>query len=135
MGTVMNSMRSIGAIVVIITLFMYMFAVIGRGLYAKDDPDHFGNLYLSFFTLFQLLTMDDWFEIYEAVIKSDPGKWHIITYLLLYIVVEYLIFLNLFVAVLVDNFQLLINAEMQKKKKKASETKSSDEDFMISGEY
>ena len=44
-----------------------MFAVIGRGLYAKEDPKHFGNIFEALFTLFQLLTLDDWFEIHEIV--------------------------------------------------------------------
>ncbi len=51
-----------------------MFAVVGRGLYANADPVHFGNLQKSLFTLFQLLTLDDWYEIYQIVSKKDPSK-------------------------------------------------------------
>lgn len=50
-----------------------MFAVVGRGLYAEADPNHFGNLIYSLFTLFQLLTLDDWFEIYTTVTQNDPS--------------------------------------------------------------
>ena len=51
-----------------------MFAVIGRGLYAHADPAHFGNLFYALFTLFQLLTLDDWFDIYLTVTRNDPGN-------------------------------------------------------------
>ncbi|XP_067941552.1 cation channel sperm-associated protein 1-like [Watersipora subatra] len=110
MNTVLQSMHSMGAIVGLMLLFMYMFAVIGRGMYAHADPTRFGSLWLALFTLFQLLTLDDWFLIYEDVVTNDPGSGHIIVYLIAYIVIEFLIFLNLFVAVLVDNFQLTLYA-------------------------
>ena len=51
-----------------------MFAVVGRGLYANADPVHFGNLPTALFTLFQLLTLDDWYEIYQIVTQEDPSK-------------------------------------------------------------
>ena len=51
-----------------------MFAVIGRGMYAHADPTRFGSLWLALFTLFQLLTLDDWFFIYEDVVKTDPSQ-------------------------------------------------------------
>ena len=51
-----------------------MFAVVGRGLYADVDEKHFGNIFKALFTLFQLLTLDDWHEIYENVSKNHPGK-------------------------------------------------------------
>ena len=50
-----------------------MFAVVGRGLYAEADPLHFGNIIKALFTLFQLLTLDDWFDIYRGVANADPG--------------------------------------------------------------
>ncbi|KAK2188636.1 hypothetical protein NP493_126g03046 [Ridgeia piscesae] len=127
--TVLQSIKSIGTVVMLITLFMYMFAVIGRGLYAHADPAHFGNLFYALFTLFQLLTLDDWFDIYLTVTRNDPGKSHVIVYLIVYIVVEYFIFLNLFVAVLVDNFQLTLEAQnVANAAAKQRENESDDED-------
>lgn len=53
-----------------------MFAVIGRGLYADVDPKRFGNIVSAMLTLFQLLTLDDWFYIYTDAIAKDPGKFN-----------------------------------------------------------
>lgn len=50
-----------------------MFAVIGRGLFYEVSPDRFGNLGKAFFTLFQLITLDDWFYMYSDVVKKDTG--------------------------------------------------------------
>ncbi|XP_074648236.1 cation channel sperm-associated protein 1-like isoform X2 [Tubulanus polymorphus] len=117
MTTCLQSVQSMGAIVGLILLFLYMFAVIGRGLYFEKDPERFGTLYTAAYTLFQLLTLDDWFYIYSDIEANDPGYWHVFFFLLLYIVMEYFIFLNLFVAVLVDNFQLTLEAANEAKKK------------------
>ena len=49
--------------------------MVGRGLYAEADPRHFGNIFRAIFTLFQLLTLDDWFEVYKDVSTADPSEW------------------------------------------------------------
>ncbi|KAI0235503.1 Cation channel sperm-associated protein 1 [Lamellibrachia satsuma] len=127
--TVLQSIKSIGTVVMLISLFMYMFAVIGRGLYADADPAHFGNLFYALFTLFQLLTLDDWFDVYLTVTRNDSEKGHVILFLIIYIVVEYFIFLNLFVAVLVDNFQLTLEAQnVANAAAKRMENESDDDD-------
>ncbi|XP_071962022.1 cation channel sperm-associated protein 1-like [Antedon mediterranea] len=128
MNTCLQSMQSMGAIVSLIFLFLYMFAVIGRGLYSEVDPDRFGNLTSAMFTMFQLLTLDDWFYIYTDAVKRDPGSFHIIFYLMMYIATEYFIFLNLFVAVLVDNFQLTLEAAAEADAERKAALKAEEEE-------
>jgi len=41
-----------------------MFAVIGRGLFYEVAPNRFGSMSRAFFTLFQLITLDDWYYMY-----------------------------------------------------------------------
>ena len=48
-----------------------IFAVIGRDLYGRVDPSRYGNLGRAVFTLFQLITLDDWFQMYSDI---NPGK-------------------------------------------------------------
>ena len=50
-----------------------VFAIIGRGLYAEVDPGRFGNLGVACYTLFQLMTLDDWFYMYSEVAEKHPG--------------------------------------------------------------
>ncbi|XP_031554063.1 cation channel sperm-associated protein 1-like [Actinia tenebrosa] len=119
MTTVLKSFRALSTIVMLQSLFLYMFAVIGRGLFYEISPSRFGNLGKAFFTLFQLITLDDWFYMYSDVVKIDPGYGYIILYLIIYIVLENFIFMNLFVAVLVDNFQRTLAALEEKGHKKS----------------
>ena len=56
-----------------------MFAVIGRGLFYEVAPDRFGSLGKAFFTLFQLITLDDWFFMYSDVVSKNPGQFDILS--------------------------------------------------------
>ncbi|OXA58285.1 cation channel sperm-associated protein 1 [Folsomia candida] len=119
--TVFHSMLSMGSIAVLMSLFIFVFAVLGRGLFFEESPAHFGTIGYAFVTLFQLLTLDDWFELLDVIDTESEEKakqyWIMFTYLFCYIVIEYFVFLNLFVAVLVDNFQLtLADAAITKQK-------------------
>ncbi|RXM93302.1 Cation channel sperm-associated protein 1 [Acipenser ruthenus] len=87
-------------------------------MFYQSDPDRFGTMFNTIFTLFQLLTLDDWSYIYTT--SRERGSWFIIIFLALYIVVEYFTFLNLFIAVLVDNFQLTIKKRVARKKLKST---------------
>ena len=52
-----------------------MFAVIGRELFSAVDPKRFGSLAKALVTLFQLITLDDWFYMYTDIINVDPGTF------------------------------------------------------------
>ena len=53
-----------------------MFAVIGRELFSSVDPKRFGSLAKALITLFQLITLDDWFYMYTDIINVDEGIHH-----------------------------------------------------------
>lgn len=87
--TLLESIPAIGAIVITISLVLCelhsyfitamtwhtslkdIFAVIGRDLYGTVDPARYGNLGKAVFTLFQLITLDDWFQMYSDI---NPGS-------------------------------------------------------------
>lgn len=62
-----------------------MFAVIGRGLFYEVSPTRFGTLGKALFTLFQLITLDDWFYMYSDVVAKSPGGYRLNFVLLLLI--------------------------------------------------
>lgn len=41
-----------------------LFSVVLRGLFRQSDPKRFQNIFTTIFTLFTLLTLDDWSQIY-----------------------------------------------------------------------
>ncbi|KAK2499381.1 hypothetical protein MC885_010942 [Smutsia gigantea] len=94
-----------------------------RALCHQSDPQRFQNIFTTIFTLFALLTLDDWPLIYLD--SRAQGAWYIIPILMIYIVIQYFIFLkcptacslhSLVIAVLVDNFQMALLRGLEKVK-------------------
>merc|ERR1719419_1288902 len=64
------------------------------------------------FFLFGILTMDDWYYHYnEFYVTAFVNHSTMLGYLLIYLFLNWLIMINLFVAVLVDNFTLALQQE------------------------
>ncbi|CAK6449755.1 unnamed protein product [Pipistrellus nathusii] len=113
-GTLVRSMPSITAILVLMFTCLFLFSVVLRGLFSQSDPNRFQNIFTTIFTLFTLLTLDDWSLIYLD--SRANGAWSIIPILMVYIIIQYFIFLNLVIAVLVDNFQMALLRGLEKVK-------------------
>ncbi|XP_030620230.1 cation channel sperm-associated protein 1 [Delphinapterus leucas] len=119
-GTLAQSLPSITAILILMSTCLFLFSVVLRALFRYSDPKRFQNIFTTIFTLFTLLTLDDWSLIYLD--SRAQGAWCIIPILMIYIIIQYFIFLNLVIAVLVDNFQMALLKGLEKvKQEKASQ--------------
>jgi voltage-gated sodium channel len=98
---------SIGAILVIV---FYVFAVMATKLYGITYPQWFGTLHGSFFTLFQIMTLEGWADIVREIMKTHPQSW---VFFVIYILASTFTVLNLFIAVIVDAMQRQHQAEEQ----------------------
>ncbi|KAM5223944.1 cation channel sperm-associated protein 1 [Hipposideros larvatus] len=113
-GTLARSLPSITAILILMFTCLFLFSVVLRALFRHSDPKRFQNIFTTIFTLFTLLTLDDWSLIYLD--SRAQGAWYIIPILMIYIIIQYFIFLNLVIAVLVDNFQMALLKGLEKVK-------------------
>jgi hypothetical protein len=94
--------------------FADVFAIMGVRMFQAMLPSHFGSIYRASFTLYQLITLDDWYQLYDAIRVpergdngSDSGGVHpSFLYFLIYIVIENFVFVNLFTAVIVNNLEV-----------------------------
>ena len=57
--TFKNSFTQISAIIILMTVIMYVFAIIGCGLFHRIDKENFGTVFSSIFTCIRLITLDD----------------------------------------------------------------------------
>lgn len=90
---------SIGAILIIV---FYVFAVMASMLYGPEYPDWFGSLHASFFSLFQIMTLEGWADMVREIMQTHPYAW---MFFVIYILCATFTVLNLFIAVVVDAMQ------------------------------
>merc|ERR1719183_1417862 len=55
--------KSIGYIMFLLFIVLYLFGIIGMMLFGMNDPFHFGSLGDSIITLFRASTLEDWTDI------------------------------------------------------------------------
>ena len=110
---VFHVLPRITSIIMLFALVLYIYAVMCTTLY-KDMEDmsynYFGRLDYSLFTLFQLLTFEEWGDVVREI-----GETHTSAYLIFgtYLVITGFILYSLVVAVVCDSF-LLVEARIRK---------------------
>lgn len=86
-------------VLLILVLINVMAAIIGTNLFGPSVPEYFGDLFTSMFTLFKVMTLEDWPEVADAVLSEHPRGW---IFFLLFIVTATFTTMNLFVGVIVS---------------------------------
>jgi voltage-gated sodium channel len=98
------ALPGMGSIVLLMGLMFYVFAVMGAKLFGATQEEQFGTLGASLFTLFQLMTLDDWANIVKPAMEQHP---YALAFFLPFIVVSTFVVLNLFIGVIVESIQNL----------------------------
>lgn len=98
------ALPGMGSIVLLMALLFYVFAVMAVKLYGEDMPEAFGTLGASLFTLFQLMTLDDWANIVKPAMERHPLA---LLFFMPFILVATFVVLNLFIGVIVESIQSL----------------------------
>lgn len=93
-----DSIPGILSVALVAALVIYVFAVIAGSLYGETHPEYFGNVFVSMYTLFQIITLEGWREIADAVQADHPSAW---LFFLIFVLVGTFTMLNLFIAIVV----------------------------------
>lgn len=90
----------IASIATILTLFFYVFAIMATELFGEKFPAWFGTLGESFYTLFQIMTLESWsMGIVRPIMEVYPLAW---MFFIIFIFIATFIMINLIVAIVVD---------------------------------
>lgn len=92
----------LGAVVGIIAILHYVASVAATKLFSGEFPQWFGTLAESAFTMFQIMTLENWSDIVRSVMEVYPYAW---TFFVAYILISTFTMLNLFIAVVVNAMQ------------------------------
>lgn len=99
-GGVVTALPGMGAITLLLVLIFYVFAVMATKLFGQTHPDLFGSLGATAYTLFQIMTFDDWSG---GVVKPLSEQYpYAIAFFLAFILLSTFMALNLFIGVIVN---------------------------------
>lgn len=98
----LNAIPGMSAIIAVLLLMFYVSAVITTDLFGRAEPDLFGSIGASFFTLFQVMTGDGWSEVVRLLDDEFPWAW---VFFVPFITLTSFAVLNMFIAVIVDSLQ------------------------------
>lgn len=102
-GAMLSALPGMGSIIVLLVLVFYVSGVMATKLFAATEPEAFGDLGRSLYTLFQLMTLDGWSgEIVKPVLENHPFA---MLFFLPFILFSAFVVLNLFIGVVVGAMQ------------------------------
>jgi voltage-gated sodium channel len=123
-SALVRSIPSLGYVGILLLLHFYIYAVMGTFLFHKNDPIRFGNLHSSMMTLFEVLTLEGWNDVFNTqMLGSDitySEEWRQIAgaervstgrpieaaaYFVSFIMLGTMIMLNLFTGVIINAMQ------------------------------
>ena len=99
-ATLVRSIPGMFHIVVLMSLMVYIYAIIGFQLFHEHDPEHWRNLGISLLSLFRVVTLEDWTDIMYKAMEFHPLAW---IYFLSFVVFGTFVVINLFIAVVINN--------------------------------
>ncbi len=98
-GALLTAVPGMASIIGLLVLMIYVSAVIATKLFGEVVPERFDELPDSLFTLFQIMTGDDWGTVAKEVMAHKPWAW---VFFISYILISTFVALNLFIAVVVN---------------------------------
>jgi voltage-gated sodium channel len=99
-STMLRSIPSMGHVIVMLAMLLYVYGILGVHLFSERDPERWGTLGGALLTLFQMLTLEGWVEIQAAVLDDYPWAW---VYFASFVLLAVFVVVNLFIAVVINN--------------------------------
>lgn len=99
-NSLLLSLPSIAWISLLMIVVFYIFAVMATKLFGSSFPEWFGSLGKSFFTLFQIMTLESWaMGIARPVIEVFPYAY---LFFIPFVLMSSFVVLNVFIAIVVN---------------------------------
>lgn len=109
-GALLRSMSSMGYVTLLLALMFYIYAVAGVHLFGSGGNGPFGSLSTALLSLFQIITLDNWSDLFATVSVAAPMAATV--YFISFILMGTMIMLNLFIGV-ITNSMAEIHAEIE----------------------
>jgi len=99
-ATLVRSIPSMGHVIMLMSIILYIYAVTGFHLYHEHDAERWGSLGAALLTLFQMVTLEGWVDVMDTAMELHDWSW---IYFVSFILIGTFVMLNLFIAVVINN--------------------------------
>ena len=99
-AALVRSIPNVGHILMLMSIIVYIYAIIGFQLFHEHDPEHWRNIGIAVLTLFEIITLEGWVDVNAKAMELNPFAW---IYFVSFVVVGTFVVVNLFIAVVINN--------------------------------
>jgi len=99
---VVKSLPSIGGLIVLTVLLLFLYGMVGWSMFGDEDPARWGNIGEAMLTLFNVLTLEGWPDIFAAAREQTPWA---VPYMLSFILLGTFIVLNLVIGIVLTSME------------------------------
>ena len=100
-GALLKSLGAMGYVTLLLALMFYIYGVAGVHLFGGHDAQHFGSLSAALVSLFRMITLDNWSDIFNAARAGAPIAAAL--YFVSFILLGTMIMLNLFIGIIMNS--------------------------------
>jgi voltage-gated sodium channel len=113
-GALLRSIPGMGYVLLLLTILVYVYAVIGTSIFGEAVPEYFGTLHRTGLTLFQVVTLEGWNDLLYTVMEKFPYGW---IYFVTFIFLGTFTLFNLFVGVIVSNLEHVSSGQSEEEQR------------------
>ena len=96
----MRSIPSVGHVIMLMSIVVYIYAIMGYHLFHEHDPENWRTLGISVLTLFNIITLEGWTVVMFTAMQQHPWAW---VYFVSFVIVGTFVVINLFIAIIINN--------------------------------
>ena len=95
-----RSIPSVGHVMLLMSIVVYIYAIIGYHLFNEHDPQNWRDLGKSLLTLFNIVTLEGWTDIMFKAMELNEFAW---LFFVSFVVIGTFVVFNLFIAIIINN--------------------------------
>ena len=99
-SALVRSIPSVGHVIMLMSIIVYIYAIIGYHLFSEHDPENWRNLGTAVLTLFNIITLEGWTVVMFTAMEFSSLSW---IYFVTFVVIGTFVVINLFIAIIINN--------------------------------
>jgi len=97
-----RSFRPLGSLALLFAMVFYVYGMLGWILFSDIDPAHWRNIGRALLTMFQLVTVEGWYEVQEEALAYEPWAW---VYFVSFVIISAFVLFNMVIGVVINSME------------------------------